>query len=225
MTHDQILSQPNKLVFRHSVPVPTIEPQFHHNGLKIWYMENSFVCISPKRAFSQDCCRFIFPYEVAGRCYECLFTEIEPLKYRITRNTGLINIATNKNPVQFKKAISIVHKELTKSMYYYDRITPRTKLLKNYLTNQVFKATGRIVPAYWYNGTIYMLRVDFKGIRAEYKPLISQEEIMKLYTFVNDEKEMAELTPLLNNSKKQLWKDMFNFTQEDFINLIENCTK
>jgi len=226
MTHDQILSQPNKLVFRHSVPVPKCQPDFEFKGLRIWYMPESFICVSPMRSFSQDSCRFVFPYPVTGqRAYECPFSEIEPLTFRSRRNSDTIQIAGNKNPVPFRKAIAMIYKELNKAIKYHSRLIDSTKLNKDYTTNRVFKAAGGIKPAYWYNHTIYVLYVSYDQKTAHYRELTSQEHIMKLYKFIEQDQANIEVVPLTESQKKKLWFNAFGFSHQEFLDLLENCTK
>lgn len=213
MTHHEVLNSPNKLIFRHAVPVPQKAPDITSNSMKLWYIENGFICISPMRAFNQEKCRFMFPFSVAGSiAYECTFEEIQPLSYRIPRNSGTVQIATNKNPVTYHRAIAIIWKELSKALKYYSRLIPRTHLYKNYLNNCVFRAAGCIVPAYVYNGNVYVLYVDYRQVRAEYKLLISESDIMKLYIFVGLQ------------TGDEIWANSFGFTQKDFMALIEKST-
>jgi hypothetical protein len=226
MTHEEILNSNNKLVFRHLVPVPTKLPDFEHKGLRIWYMLDSFICVSPIRSFNQDCCRFIFPYEVSGnRAYECPFSEVVPLSYRSKRNSDTVLVYGNKNPVPFRKAIAMIYKELNKGIKYYSRVLPTTKISKDYTTNNVLRSAGSLKPAYWYNHTIYVLHVDFRCQKAIYRELISQEHIMKLYKFIEEDKSNIELSELTERQKKNLWFNAFGFSHQDFLDLLENCTK
>ena len=111
-----------------------------------------------------------------------------------------------------KRAIYIIWKELNKAMKYHSRIKPNTKITGGYISKSVFSSAGGFKPAYWYANTIYVLNVDFKGLKAVYKPLISQDHIIKLYSFVEDHPEKC-------------FSDTFGFTQKEFLDLMENCTK
>ena len=212
--HHDILAGVFTLRFKHSTKLkPNRQPDLQENGLKIWHVENGFICISPKRSFPYGNCRFIFTYPVAGDiAYLCTFEEIEPGGYRTPRNSGSVQIATNKNPVPLRSAIGIIYKELNKAIKYYSRINEHTKVLHNYATNAILSERGKLSPAYMYNGILYVLYVDYKCLRAEYKELISKDDIVKLYEFVNGQ-----------NSAK--WDLSFGFTQEYFMNLIENIDK
>jgi hypothetical protein len=212
MTYQDILNGSYKLVFKHAVSKPTTTPDLVINGLNLWVVDDGIICIAPRRSFPFGNSHFVFKYPVSGNAYLCPFNEIQPAQFRTPRNSGTVQISTNKNPVPLKPAIGIIWKELNKAVKYYQRITPQTKVYGGYATNSVIAKAGGIKPAYWYANTIYVLYVDYKALKASYKPLISQDHIMKLYYFVE-------------NQPKEGWEKAFGFTQIEFLNLMENCTK
>jgi hypothetical protein len=142
----------------------------------------------------------------------CRFDEIKPLKFRQTRNSGTVQISTNKSPVRFRSGIAIIYKEFKKAIKYHSRINDRTRLLKSYASNAILNACGRLTPVCIYNDTIYVLYVDYKSLRAEYKELISKQDVMQLYEFVSIQ-------------SKTDWERAFGFTKESFLELIETADK
>ena len=213
--HEDILSSNNLLRFLHLVPTPTNNPNFEYKGLRIWYVADGFICVTPMRSFKQGNSKFVFPYKVAGeRAYICAFDEIQPLKYRQVRNSGTVQIVGNKLPIPYRKAIGIIYKNLLKAQKAKSKwIEGKTKLKKSYINNAILNAANDIKPAVVYNYAVYTLFVDFKQLYAEYRELIPQEHIMKLYDFVLLQKD------------NHLWNASFGFTQNEFTNLIENCDK
>lgn len=213
MTHYEVLQGNYKLVFAHAVPMPTTLTDFDAKGLKIWYVDDGFIAIAPKRIVPFEECIFYFMYPVKGNtAYLCTFDEIKPSNYRMPRNSGTVQISGNKNAVPLRRAIAIVYKELNKAVKCYARIRAQTKIHPTYLNNRVFKAAGRFLPVSVYDNTVYTLHVDFRALRAEYKPLISQSDIIKLYTFVDGQNSIT-------------WSKSFGFTQKEFISLVENSDK
>jgi len=212
-SHTDVLNSPHLLKFTHFVQPPSTYPDVSFDSFKLWYVPEGFICCAPKRSFPQDKCKFVFLYEVGGnRCYMCRFDEVQPLKFRQTRNSGTVQISTNKTPVRFRSAIAIIYKEFNKAVKYHSRINDKTRLLKSYASNAVLNASGRLTPVSIYNNTIYVLYVDYKSLRAEYKELISQQDVMKLYEFVSLQ-------------SKTDWDRAFGFTKESFLNLIETADK
>ena len=212
-SHIEVLDSPHLLRFTRFVQTPSTYPDVSFDSFKLWYAKDGFICCAPKRSFQQDKCKFVFPYEVGGnRCYMCRFDEIKPLKFRQTRNSGTVQISTNKSPVRFRSGIAIIYKEFKKAIKYHSRINDRTRLLKSYASNAILNACGRLTPVCIYNDTIYVLYVDYKSLRAEYKELISKQDVMQLYEFVSIQ-------------SKTDWERAFGFTKESFLELIETADK
>ena len=212
MTYKEVLDGNYKLVFKHSVQIPTVSPDMEINTFKLWVVEDGFICVSPMRSFQFGNSRFIFKYPVSGNAYLCTFDEIEPKGYRTPRNSGTVQISTNKKPVPIKQAIGILWKELNKALKYYSRINPRTRIVSGYISNRIFEAIGGFKPSHVYNLSVYVLYIDYTGLKAEYKQLISQEDILKIYKFVS----------ALNGIG---WAKSFGFTKEEFLYLLENSDK
>lgn len=220
--HKAVLEGSNQLVFKHFIPTPTSYPDDEFNSMKLWYVPDGFICVSPRRSFMQGHCKFVFPYEVGGnRAYICRFDEIQPLRYRQTRNAGSVLIYGCKSPVAFRKAIPTIYKRLIQAQKAHNSwMDGRTKLKQSYINNAIFKATDSVKPISVYNGTVYTLFVDLKCLYAEYRELIPQEHIMKLYNFVSE----AKMTEDVLKPKDDLWQKAYGFTKDEFIELIEKCS-
>ena len=210
--HEEILSGLFLLRFLHLAPIPNYSPAIKFKGLSIWYAPDGFICRTPMRSFKQGNCKFVFPYEVGGeRAYMCRFDEIKPLTYRQTRNSETVKISGNAKPVTMRNAVGIIYKEVSKARKYHSRILPSTKILRNYASNSILSELGRIVPAYNYNGTVYVLYVDFASKRAEYKELMPWDHLIKVLDFVR-----------MHN--KTTWNLAFGFSQNEFEELINNSS-
>ena len=210
--HTEVLDGLNVLHFTHLVPIPTQMTDMESKGFRMWCVPDGFICVTPERSVKNGRCKFIFPYKVGGeRAYICKFEDIKPLSYRQTRNSGTVHIAGNSKPVIMRNAVGIIYKEITKARKYYSRILPTTKILRNYASNSILNATGQLVPAYNYNGTVYVLYVDYASKRAEYKELIPWDHLVRILDFVK-----------LHN--KTMWDLAFGFSQNDFEELIKNSS-
>ena len=111
-----------------------------------------------------------------------------------------------------KPAIGIIWKELNKAVKYYSRITPQTKLLSKYLNNRVFSVAGCFKPVQIYNNTVYVIHVDYTQKKADYKPIISQQDIVRLYCFADTQDSEG-------------WSKAFGFTKSEFMNLVDTIGK
>jgi hypothetical protein len=227
MTHAEVLAGSYRITFRTFVSTPTVRPDFNYNGLKLWYVEDGFICVSPSSGFTQGNCKFVFPYETGGgRAYIGYFGQIEPLTYRQVRNSGTVQIIGNKNPMSYRNAIAIVHKRIKESISCIDKWEEgRTHMLPAYINNSILREAGERKPVAVRNGTVYTLFVDFRHLKADYRELISQEHIMKLYTYVSDSISMDNVAKGVKEGRGLIWSNAFGFTKEEFIKMIENCTK
>jgi len=227
MTHEEVLSGNYKITFRTFVSTPTTHPDLEHNGLKLWYVTDGFICLSPMRSFTQGNCKFVFPYETGGgRAYIGYFSQIETLKYRQVRNSGSVQIIGNKNPMPYRNAIAIVYKRIKESISCKNKWEEgRTHMLPTYINRAILNESGELKPVAVRNGTVYTLFVDFRHLKAEYRELISQEHIMKLYTYVSDSISMDNVAKGIKEGRELIWSNAFGFTKEEFIKMIENCTK
>jgi len=213
INHNSILNGSFTLRFKHYVLTPNSTPDLSSDGLKMWFTDYGFVCVAPQRSFPVGNCRFIFPYTVTGdRAYLCPFEEITEGSYRMPRNSGTVQIATNKRPVPLRQAIAIIYKEFNKAVKYHSRITPDTKLLKSYASNAVLSTIGRLTPVCTHNDTVYIIYVDYKSLRAEYRELISKQDVFKIYELVSVQSNL-------------LWEKSFGFTKESFLKLVEAADK
>jgi len=227
MTHSEVLSGSYKITFRTFVLTPTTHPDLEHNGLKLWYVTDGFICLSPMRSFTQGNCKFVFPYETGGgRAYIGYFSQIEPLTYRQVRNSGSVQIAGNKNPILYRKAIAIVYKRIKDAISCDSKWEEgRTRERPTYINRAILRESGQRKPVAVRNGTVYTLFVDFRHLRADYRELISQEHIMKLYTYVSDSIAMDNVAKGIKEGRDLIWSNAFGFSKEEFIEMIENCTK
>jgi len=220
--HIEILAGLFELKFRHFIKTPLATPDDSFNSYKLWFVEDGFICCSPLRSFMQGNCKFVFPYEVAGeRCYMCRFDEIQPLKYRQKRNSGKIQIFGNKTPFKYRDAIAIVYKRLTQAVELKSKwIEGYTKLKYSYINNAIFNTRGCINPIVSYNGTVYILFVDFRALHAEYRELIPKEHLDSLCTFIEKEMKNDLLSDELIHGRQKLWSDAFGFKKSEFIKLV-----
>jgi hypothetical protein len=227
MTHEEVLAGNYKITFRTFVPTPTVSPDIAHNGLKIWYVQDGFICVSPMSGFTQGNCKFVFPYKVGGgRAYIGYFAQIEPLKYRQVRNSGAVQISGNKNPVPYKKAIAIIYKRINEAIACNDKWDEgRTRIRPTYINNAILNESGERKAVVLRNGLVYTLFVDFRQLRADYRELISIEHIMKLYTYVSDSKILDNVARGIRDGRNLIWEEEFGFSKNEFTDSIENCTK
>lgn len=227
MTHEEVLAGMYKLTFRTYISTPTSQPVLDHNGLKLWYIQDGFICTSPMRSFTQGNCKFVFPYKTGGgRAYISYFANLEPLKYRQVRNSGTIQISGNKNPVNYRDAIAIVYKNIVGAIRYKGKFQKGyTKINPTYLNNAILNESNDIKPVSVRNGIVYTLFVDFKQRRADYRDLISQEHILKLREYVLLSKALDDVASGILEGRNTIWSNSFGFSKDEFINLIDNCDK
>lgn len=224
--HNTVLLETNLLRFIHLVPTPSIAPEVEQDGLRIWYVQDGFICCAPMRSFMQGNSKFVFPYKVGGnRTYMCGFDEIRPLKYRQVRNSGTVQIIGNKLPIPYRKAIGMIYKKLMQAQKAKSKwIDGKTKLKKSYINNTILNVSNSIKPVVVYNHTVYTLFVDFMQLHAEYRELTPQDHIVKLYNFVDTQKPLKNDPDPLANIKHKLWCETYNFTERDFLKLIDECS-
>lgn len=222
--HTELLSGLFELKFRHFVPTPVAYPDAVCNSFKLWYVPDGFICCPPIRSFMQGGCKFVFPYEVSGdRCYMCRFDEVQPLKYRQKRNSGTVQIFGNKKPLMYRDAIAMVYKRLKQAVTDKSKwIEGRTKLKYSYINNAVFKVSDCVNPIVSYNGTVYVLFVDFRALHAEYRELIPKEHLDNLCTFIEKEIKTDLLSDELIQGRQKLWSDAFGFKKSEFLQLAIN---
>ena len=227
MTHKEVLAGSYKLTFRNRISVPTSDPDMEHNSLKIWHVQDGFICVSPIRSFMQGSCKFVFPYEIGGNiAYISYFGNIEPLTYRQTRNSGNVQIIGSKTPASYRNAIMTVHKRITTAIACKEKWKDGyTRMKHTYINNAIVNESNDIKPVAIRNGIVYTLFVDFQIRRGDYRELISKIHIMDLYKYVLESKALDDVTTGITQGRTKLWVDSFGFSKEEFLNMIENCDK